>query len=141
MDTRIDFFGPVELYVREEDGEWIAWADPFSELGTGATENEAIAAAQKSVEDYLALVAIELHRNASVRFLTPLTDEEKRGAALHRFNLCAVRIVVPELAPEVQPDARSEPPQPVAVRPLLDLLDVLPENPSVHATPVEAYAA
>lgn len=131
MDGQVDFFGPVHVYVREEDGRWVAWADPFAEVGVGETRDAAVAAVQRSVEEYLSLVAEELAGPEPVELLTPLTDEEKRGATRLHFMLYALR----PAEPEAREAGRSF--NPTVARPLEALLEVLRTHTPVHAGPLE----
>jgi hypothetical protein len=137
MQTIIqELFGPVCIYVRQEGAEWVAWADPFSEFGTGPTEAAAIEAAKKSVEDYLGLVAVELQTNPDLRFLAPLSDEEKEGAKMVHFHLFTAHMV--EASERVsQLDFGAKP------RPIDDLRVPLRNYYPISSTPLEpclAYA-
>jgi len=129
MLQQIEYYGPVGIYVREENGEWIAWADPFSECGIGETKEEAIQSAQRSVEDYLALVSRELCVGKTVKFLTPLTKEEKTGAEALHFHLFVCH-EISEAAPVVPVERKS--------KPLEGLLALLEERHRVFAGPIEA---
>ena len=79
----------VDVWVHEEDGEWVAWANPFSEFGTGESSEEAVLAAQKSVEDFLVLASEEMRACDKLRVHAPLSNEEMVGER-HGFDLDAV---------------------------------------------------
>ena len=80
MGEQVEFYGPVDVYARREDGEWVAWADPFSEVGTGPTFDDAVADLQANLEEYFACVAEELQRHeGEVQFLVPLSEDLKRA--------------------------------------------------------------
>ncbi len=134
METTVDFFGPVTLYVRHQGGEWVVWADPFSEVGIAPTRDAAVAAAQKSVEDYLSLVAVEMRGDRDIRFFTPLSPAEKDGAdEVCHFHLYSVKVLVADRAAPT----RSERAVPPKLRPIEKVLDAIREHLPVRAGPVE----
>lgn len=143
----MEFYGPVEVWVHKEDGEWVAWADPFSEFGTGQTEEEAVKAAQKSVGDYLLLVAAEMRAGKNVRLLAPLTPEEQIGKR-YCFDLVAVAILKPvvDAAPvaaqePVSTQRRGEARELPVLQPLSDIVDALRKHLAIHLTPCHLCAA
>ncbi len=91
MNEQVDFYGPVDVYARREDGEWVAWADPFSEVGTGPTFDDAVADLQDNLEAYFGYVAEEMEKHGdNVQVLVPLDDDLKRAEKTAQFFVYAV---------------------------------------------------
>jgi hypothetical protein len=94
VTDRVEFYGPVDVYARREDGEWVAWADPFSEVGTGATFDDAVTDLQDNLEKYFTYVAEEMEKHGdSVQVLVPLGDDMKQAERKAHFFIYAVHAV------------------------------------------------
>lgn len=83
-EMRIEFLGPLDIYVRPEEGKWLAAIDPFSVFGEGRTKINAIREALDDLVHQLMVVAEEMaeHRDdgINVQLLCPLTEDYKSGA-------------------------------------------------------------
>ena len=86
---------PIDIWVHEEAGEHVAWADPFSEVAIEDTAEEALDAVRKCVEQHLLLVTEEMQTHENVQVLCPLRAEDKIGVR-HSFRLEADVVVVIE---------------------------------------------
>ena len=77
------FFGPVMAYVHREGREFHAYVDPVGVVGTGRTLEESLRSASELMRSYFETVTELLveHGPAKVRVLSPLSRDEKRGAA------------------------------------------------------------
>ena len=130
MRMHLSFYGPVTAYVTYDDkeGEWVAWADPFSEVGDGQTLEEAIQTMQYNLEDYVELVAEEQRKcDIPVQFLVPLSDDMKLGEVF-TFVLIAC-MYESETGEPLHPDTSR------LIRPVADLAEFLHENVRVFAGP------
>ncbi len=132
MGVGISFYGPVEVYAHREDGEWVAWGDPFGEVGTGTTFEASLADLQENLQDYLRYVAEELQRHrGKIQFAVRLKDDLKSQCAKRaHFMLYAAY----ELSPAQQAPAQR---RPLKVE---RLLDALRERRDVRVTPPVACA-
>jgi hypothetical protein len=82
MSQVYEFYGPLHVYLRREGGEYQAWVDPFSIIGTGRSEQVALRHARDLLISHLRALAGELRRHGphKVRLLSPMDAEEKSGA-------------------------------------------------------------
>lgn len=82
MAAEIQFYGPITIYVRREDGEWWAHVDPFSVSGDGSTKERAIDSALRNLTELLHVLAddIRKHGPQNVEVLCPLKPGDKKGA-------------------------------------------------------------
>ena len=82
MAVACEFYGPITVYVRREDGEFAALIDPFSIIGTGRTVDAAVAQARELLLDYFEAVTDEIRKHGvrKVRVLCPLDADERAGA-------------------------------------------------------------
>lgn len=128
MNEQVEFYGPVDVYARREGGEWVAWADPFSEVGTGPTFDDAIAELQDNLEAYFCYVAEEMQKHGDdVQVLVPLDDDLKRADRKARFFVYAVCEVAPSA-----PATRPRKTQPLAVS---RIIDALRSRRAIHVSP------
>ncbi len=131
MNPRIEFYGPVDVYASEEDGEWVAWAHPLSTVGIGATYEDALSCLQDNVVDYLGYVAEELHNHeGEVQLLVPLKESRRHGAAKAHFYVCAVYEL--ELAEQEKEAAITT----AAKKPFEDVIRPLKEHRHLTLAPV-----
>ena len=87
MAKRIAFYGPLEVYVRREAGEWAAFVDPFSIAGEGSSQSKAVESAMQNLQVLLDETARLIHRHGRSRVgvTCPLPRQEKKGKKLEGF--------------------------------------------------------
>jgi len=109
MLTEVRFYGPVDIYGHRRKGEWEAWADPFSVVGTGRTFKQAILNVQKHVEQHFEDLAEAIHEHGrKVDILCPLRKALKKTNAVKHFLVYCVQHV-PKPAPwRLQPRKLSK---------------------------------
>ncbi len=133
MNEQVDFYGPVDVYARREDGEWVAWADPFSEVGTGPTFDAAVADLQDSLEAYFGYVAEEMEKHGdNVQVLVPLDDDLKRAEKTAQFFVYSLRTAAPQ-----EPAAGPPRSRPSGVD---GIVQALRSRREVHVSPVLCQA-
>ncbi len=126
MHSEVTFLGPINVYARREDGEWVAWADPFSMAGTGRTFDEAMDDLRKNLEVLFTALAEGIRKHGSkVEAFTPLDDELKRAEKTASLFLCAMRSV----------SRKPRPPSPVRSLSRRSLFDALRSNSTVGVAP------
>ena len=78
---RVDFY-KLQIYVRREAGEWVAYVHPFSVAGEGSTQKKAVEAALANLAELLRELRAEAKRHGdhAVEVLCPLKQEYKKGA-------------------------------------------------------------
>ena len=131
MDAQVEFYGPVDIYGRREDGEWVVWADPFSEVGTGPTFEDALDELQENLEVYLRSLAEEVRKHGDrVQVLTPLDGDLRKAERTAQFFVYAVRV------------AGASPPEPVRAKAISAdvLIEALKNSREVHVTPALCQA-
>ena len=106
MSALVEFLGPLDVYVRQEEDCWVAAVDPFSVFGEGATRDEAVREALDELAKQLDVLAEETARHRSdgieVQLVCPLRPEDKQGAAeKHEFFILANHLV-PVASPRVE---------------------------------------
>lgn len=98
---KVEFLGPLDLYVTREDDGWLAAVDPFSVFGEGATEDEAVGDALDGMVRQLGALAEEIVRHqrddVNVQILCPLSDKWKQNyVSKHEFVIVGFYTVAPK---------------------------------------------
>lgn len=87
------FLGPIIIYVREEDGYWLASVDPFSVFGEGETRDKALSHALNNLTGQFDVLAEETIRHQfdgiEVDMFCPLRAEYKENCEVHIFQIVA----------------------------------------------------
>ncbi len=83
MTDPIKFYGPIRIYVRKEDDDWIACVDPFGAAGDGDSPEAAIDASLLNLRELLEVIAEEIHTHGPdrVAVLSPLADVDRENPA------------------------------------------------------------